>query len=218
MKEPVQERAPGWYPDPDDPAWLLHWDGRNWGVERRPRPAWASPARPPERAQRRARRRRWALYAGGGAALAALASFGLSSLTSGLDLPPRTVFDRAFIRQADAECTRVLPSLRERRPEPGVENATTVDETLERVEQATEDLEGLVARLRSLSVASVDQRDIDGWLDDWDRYIAIGRRYATLLRSGDDEREAADVANTGRPVETEIAAFAVANAMRACAF
>lgn len=218
MKEPAPPRAPGWYPDPDDPAWLLHWDGRHWGDERRPRPAWASPARPPERAQRRARRRRWALFAGGGAVLAALASFGLSSLTSGLDLPPRTVEDRAFIRRAEAECTRVLPSLRDRRPETGVENATTVDETLDRVEQATGDLDRLAARLRGLAVASVDQGDIDGWLDDWDRYIGIGRRYATLLRGGDEGREAADLANSGRPVETEIAAFAVANGMRACAF
>lgn len=211
-----EARAAGWYPDPDDPAWLRHWDGRHWGGERRPRPAWAPPARPPDPTQRRARRRRWFLFATGGAGLAVLASLGLASLTSGPDIPPRSISDTSFIERATAECQRILPPLREARPETGRENAVTADETLAQVERATNGLEGLVAGLRALTVVPADQADVDGWLDVWDRYIAVGRRYETLLRRGEGDRALA-VANEGGPIARELFGFAVANDLRPCA-
>lgn len=34
-------RYPGWYPDPDDPALLRHWSGRQWDSHRRHVPAWS---------------------------------------------------------------------------------------------------------------------------------------------------------------------------------
>lgn len=209
-------RAAGWYPDPEDPAWLRHWDGHHWGRERRPRPAWAPPAPPPDPAQRRARRRRWFLFAGGGGGLAVLASLGLASLTSGPDIPPRSISDTSFVERATAECQRILPPLREARPETGRENAVTEDETLAQVERATKGLEGLIARLRDLAVAPADQADVDGWLDVWDRYIAVGRRYETLLRSDEGDRALA-VANEGRPLARELFVFSVANDLRPCA-
>jgi hypothetical protein len=35
------QRAPGWYPDPDDPIRMRHWSGRSWSGRRRPLPAWS---------------------------------------------------------------------------------------------------------------------------------------------------------------------------------
>ncbi|HEX2772233.1 MAG TPA: hypothetical protein VHN18_07345, partial [Micromonosporaceae bacterium] len=51
----TRPRVPGWHPDPDDPSFLRHWDGKRWGHERRPRPSWvpltpdlvAPPGQPP---------------------------------------------------------------------------------------------------------------------------------------------------------------------------
>jgi hypothetical protein len=41
MSTPGPQRAPGWYPDPDDPIRMRHWSGRSWSGRRRPLPAWS---------------------------------------------------------------------------------------------------------------------------------------------------------------------------------
>ncbi|MHB1535624.1 MAG: DUF2510 domain-containing protein, partial [Acidimicrobiales bacterium] len=35
-----EHRAPGWYPDPNDPTRIRHWSGTGWSGRQRLRPAW----------------------------------------------------------------------------------------------------------------------------------------------------------------------------------
>lgn len=61
-------RAPGWYPDPADPALLRHWNGEGWDERRRHLPGWviaseelevADPASPPAATPEGPYRGRW---------------------------------------------------------------------------------------------------------------------------------------------------------------
>ena len=219
--------VPGWHPDPDDPAFLRHWDGRRWGRERRPRPSWApltpgvvptapgDPSGPggPGRAARGGRR--WWLVAGA-AVLAGLALIALSAwLSSGPDIPPRTVADTAFTGAAEAACAQALPALRADRPEVREETGTP-DEFARRIDGAAGGLEAVVRDLRALPAAPADAAEIERWLDDWDAYVAVGRRYADRIRAG-DENAPDEVEKEGTRLSTRIFVFARANGMPSCA-
>lgn len=161
------------------------------------------------------RRRRRLILGGLGAGGAVL--LGLSwALGSGPDLPPRTLADRDFARRAEAVCARTLPTLRRDRPEAREtrrDSATLAGE----VERAADGLAGVAGRLRSLPVAAGDEAEVDRWLDDWDAYVAVGRRYAEALRRDDREAYTA-VADQGRPLTRRVFLYARANGMPACVF
>jgi hypothetical protein len=211
-----QPTAAGWYPDPEDPASVRHWDGTGWGAERRPRPGWATPA-PATAGPLVAQRGRGGglLFACPAAALALVVAVAGATLGGGPDLPPRTVFDEQFVQRADAVCEELLPGIRADRPEPGPEGGRTPLQLAPRVERAADGLDGLVARLDALVVLPDDQTDVDGWLADWRTYIALGRDYAATLRRGDASTGAEVGAETGR-VGQRIFLFARANAMASC--
>ena len=224
----TRPRVPGWHPDPEDPSFLRHWNGRKWGRERRPRPAWApltpgvvpaaplvggpapggdGPAAP--------RVRRWGLVAGAalvlGVSIIALSVW----LNDGPDIPPRTVADVRFTDQAEAVCAAKLPPLREGRPEVR-EDTGTEEEFAARVDRAADGLAGVIRDLRVIPVAPADAAEIEAWLEDWDAYVAVGRTYAERIRAG-DENAPREIEGEGTRLSTAIFVFARANGMPACA-
>lgn len=226
----TRPRVPGWHPDPEDPSFLRHWDGKRWGRERRPRPSWApltpgmvpaaplvggagDPASggsgpPPPRS------RRWGLVAGS-VVLVGLLVIGLSVwLADGPDIPPRSVADVNFTDRAEAACADKLPALRVDRPEVR-EDTGTDDRFAARIDRAADGLEDVVRTLRALPVESADAAEVDRWLDDWDDYVAVGRTYADRVRSGDGEAPA-EVEAAGTRLSTRIFVFARANGMPSC--
>lgn len=199
----TRPRVPGWHPDPDDPASLRHWNGKRWGDERRPRPSWAAAPRSaglvaggpggaggdraPDGAPGpgRGSRRRWYLLAGGALLLAFLVISVPAWLGAGIDIPPRTVSDAAYTGRAETLCAGALPELRAQRPESRDDNGTPAQFGA-RIDTAADRLETVAADLRKIPTATAaDGSEIDGWLDDWDAYIALGRRYADAIRAGD---------------------------------
>ena len=264
----ARPRVPGWHPDPDGGDQLRHWNGRKWGSERRPRPAWAGEIRnngvgsggdggpgssglrpgpgggsgssrqdapggsgssgggsgfgtrgrggagePPGPAPVRPTRR-WLV---GGAVVVALVFFVLFavSLSRGPDIPPRSVGDIAFTRRADTVCRRVLPRLQAQRPQLGEKPKDEEEQVASKVELTANGLEGLVTQLRALPVATADEARVDRWLDDWETYIAVGRRYSADLRRGDSDAPAR-AARDGDPLTRRVYLFSKSNGMPSC--
>lgn len=159
------------------------------------------------------RRRWWAL-----AAIALTVGLVVVSVPAWLDttpdIPPRSVSDEAFVTKADAICARSLPPLRRQRPvareDTGADAAFAAS-----IEKAADGLDRVARDLRSAPVAETDAARVDRWLDDWDAYIAVGRRYADRARAGDDGA-AEDTRLEAAPLERRIFVFAKANDMPAC--
>jgi len=224
--------VPGWHPDPDDPSWLRHWDGRRWGGERRPRPSWAPQAAsagllatgsgggsgadgdPPTT---RGSRRRWYLLAGGAVVFGVVLVSVPAWLGSGVTIPPRTVSDTGFTGRADAVCAGALPKLRKDRPE-SREATGTPAAFAARVERAAEGLTAVAADLRAIPVATAGgAAEVGHWLDDWNAYIAVGHRYADAIRAEDDARSKV-LAARGQALSKRIFAFSKGNDMPHCTF
>lgn len=225
-------RVPGWHPDPDGGDSLRHWNGRRWGSEKRPRPGWAggsggggsggpgsgsggsgSGGEPTPAAPGRPTRR-WLV---GGAVVVAIVLFALFavSLSRGPDIPPRSVADVAFTRRAEAACKSALPKLQAQRPQLGEKPKDEAELVASKVETTAAGLERLVSQLRVLPVAAADQVRVDRWLDDWDTYIAVGRRYSADLRKGDGEA-AVRAARDGDPLTRRVYLFSKSNGMPSC--
>lgn len=231
MSTTTGPRASGWYPDPDDAGGLRHWDGKAWGPERRPRPSWAGgrgggggvPPESPEPAAASesqpspppGSRRRWWLYATAGVLAALVFGVGLSNLRRGPAIPDRTVTDVRYTNQAQAACKRVLPELRRQRPQPGDKPKDEAEVVADKADQAANELTDLVVELRGLPVAGRDGARIDNWLDDWDSYIAVGRRYTAALRRGDNNAPR-QVAQEADPLTRRVYLFSHANGMPEC--
>lgn len=223
----TRPRVPGWHPDPDDPASLRHWDGRRWGAERRPRPSWAPPPpTPPGGAAGPARgsgpegappgRRRW-WFVAGAALLVGLAVLSVPAwLDTGPEIPPRSVADTAFTAKAEAACARALPELRRGRPE-SREDTGTDNAFARRIDDAADGLEKVAAELRTIPVAPTgdDGAEVDGWLDAWDAYVAVGRGYADRVRAGEGQA-AEETRAEAAPLERQIYLFAKSNGMPSC--
>lgn len=226
----TRPRVPGWHPDPEDSSSLRHWDGKRWGKDRRPRPSWAplptttalvptSPADPgaggPE--PPRGSRRRWYLAAGAALVLGLLVISVPAWLGSGPKLPPQTVHDPEFIRQAGVVCDKTLPALKENRPEPR-EDTGTADNFGDRIDKVADDLAAVAADLRKVPVATpVEQAQVDGWLDDWDAYIELGHRYADAVRAENQDLQD-KVGAESQATSKQIFVFAKANELDRCTF
>lgn len=219
MSTTTGPRSPGWHPDPDGGDYLRHWNGRKWGEEKRPRPSWAGgggagPDTAPHRPRPGRPPRRWLVW---GAVVASLLVFVLvvAAMSRGPRIPPRSVTDVSFTRQAEAACKRVLPELRAQRPQLGERPEDEAELVAEKVERTANGLEKLVARLRALPVAAADQRRVDRWLDDWDSYIGVGRRYSAELRQGENDA-AVRAARQGDPLTRRVYLFSKSNGMPTC--
>jgi hypothetical protein len=212
--------SPGWYRDPEDPAYIRYWDGSHWSDERRDRPSWAPPMTPDEQAAHRAaqRRRRWWLGGAGSVLLMAIMVLTLFALRSDVpSVPPRSVDDTEFTTAANDLCARAMPGIRRQPPQTGSKEELAADErTAARVERTAADLAALVAGLRALPVAEPDRGEVHGWFAEWDRFVDIGRRYAAALRRG-VQKEYEAIAAEGEAPSRAIFRFAHANGMPECA-
>jgi hypothetical protein len=93
-------------------------------------------------------------------------------------------------------------------------NAQSAD-LLENIDQT---FTALVAQLRAIPVAAVDQRAVNGWLADWDAFIAFGHTYAAAVRTGTEgPLVKADTGSQGALLRRRNA-FATANHMPSCVF
>lgn len=125
----------------------------------------------------------------------------------------QTIDDPQFTSAAQALCAEQLPPLRaditdDTPREPG-EVAPVVDER-------ADDLEAVVVELRRIDVDPAARAVVDGWFEDWDLYIDVGRRYADALRGGDPD-EYSKVAAEGSEPQARISTFARTNDFEACA-
>lgn len=228
----TRPRVPGWHPDPEDPSFLRHWDGRRWGRERRPRPSWVpltpdlvvplasapggpQPEPPPTAPPGRAPRRRWWLLAGGAVVFGLVLVLVPAWLDTAPNIPPRSVGDVGFTDRAEALCAEALPPLRAARPE-SREDTGTATEFARRIDRAADGLEDVVRDLRAVPVAAADAAEVDRWLDDWDAYVAVGRRYADRIRA-EEGSATEEIGDEGSRISTSIFVFARSNGMPSCA-
>lgn len=123
------------------------------------------------------------------------------------------ITDRLFSAAAEGVCRKVIPALR---PDLKQKDAGPDAEVAAAIEERATKLTALTQDLRGLEVARADAAAVEAWLDDWDSYLAVGRRYARAVRGGDPAVHTS-VAAQGVPVQKRISAFARANQMPGCA-
>ncbi|HUR49677.1 MAG TPA: hypothetical protein VMY88_09160 [Acidimicrobiales bacterium] len=121
--------------------------------------------------------------------------------------------DRAFARAAEELCARELPPLR---ADIADDEPRDPEEVAPTIEARADSLESLVRGLRGIEVGGASRGAVETWLDDWDTYVDVGRRYARALREGNPRRYAA-VADEGMAPQARISAFARANNFKSCA-
>ncbi len=185
------------------------------------RPRWRTWQRPPWPGSGNGRRRsqpwswrRWLVVIGIGTAVVLAITFAAGR--RGLDLPPRTVDDAEFVAQANAACERTLRPLREDRDRR--QRGETDEAALRRrVLRAADDIERLSDEVRALPLAAGDQPDVYRWLDDWDAYVAVGRRFADVI-GREDNKSYGQIAAQSAELSERIFVFAKANGMPECAF
>ena len=192
---------------------------RQKGAAKRP---WRTTRVPPRAATRGTGRtapasRRWVLIAAAALFILLFGVVFVRGLNSGPKLPPRTVEDQEFVRQANASCARSLPDLRRDRARrrTGDENkeaalAGTVDRT-------SDELARLTAEVRGLPVSDGDQAEVRRWLDDWDAYVVTGRRFADSLRRSDN-KSYAGISAESNELSERIFGFSKANGISECVF
>jgi hypothetical protein len=151
------------------------------------------------------------------ASVAVLAAVGVGWAGTAMRPKPaghRVLTDTAYIRLANAACSRTMAGLRPPDAGPFGQVQTPV-QTADQIQRAALGLETLTATLRSLPVADADRGPVTAWLDGWSRYIALGRRYADFLRQHGD-------ANPGSLITDSVAqakesdTFALANGLNGC--
>ena len=142
---------------------------------------------------------------------AAIAVSFLGGCASTPDAP--RISDQAFVDRAEGLCARELPPLR---ADLADDETRQPDEVAPTVEARADSLDAMVAALRELPVAAADRAEVNDWLEDWDAYVAVGRRYAAALRDGDPDRYSA-VADAGMEPQVRISAFARVNGFDSCA-
>gem|GEM_PF-3206949 len=210
----VGDRAPGWYPDPDDPARMRRWDGAHWTPDHRPLPSWYSSSHPQGSVLRR--NRHWVILATVMAFV--VLALGFRSIQPKVKLPPRTVTDAAFIASANRSCQARLVPLHNERPRLGTAAAKNPgDETTVagQVDHIVSELLALQGELKGLPLDAAQQATVSQWMADWDTYIDYGRQYAGFLRAH-DIRSYSSVAQASTTSGQRANLFAQANGLDDC--
>jgi len=126
------------------------------------------------------RRKKWWVFAGV-AVLAAVAVALAGQAMRPKPAGPRVLTDGTFVRAANVECAKTLPTLRP--PDGGpLGSKVTPAQAADQIDKAAVGLDDLATRLGALPSVDVDRPHIAGWLDDWHRYAVTGHDYATDLR------------------------------------
>jgi hypothetical protein len=97
--------------------------------------------------------------------------------------PAATIDDPAFVRHANTACRAKVAKLRapdRKTPSTTALKPATIDAT-------ADGLAAVAAELRTIPVRAEDEARVRAWLADWDRFIAVGHRYAAAVKAGDEE-------------------------------
>lgn len=101
----------------------------------------------------------------------------------GDDAPVATINDPTFVRRANAVCRERVPDLRA-----ADRKATSTTRLRGATLDARADALAEVAdELRELPVRPADADRVDAWLQDWDRFVEVGHRYAAAVEANDQE-------------------------------
>jgi hypothetical protein len=126
---------------------------------------------------------------------------------------PKVLNDAAFIATATTACAEAFPPLRPQATDR--DDVVGAKEIAVQARAAAGGLEALATRLRALPVDRADAPFVATWLDEWTTFIDAGRRYATVLDTG-DVRAANRVATTGDAAQQRADRFARANGLKEC--
>ena len=97
--------------------------------------------------------------------------------------PAATIDDPEFVRQANAVCKTTVADLRA----PDRKTPSTTELKPATIDATADGLAAVAADLRTIPVRAEDEARVKTWLADWDRFIAVGHRYADAVKAGDEE-------------------------------
>ncbi len=98
--------------------------------------------------------------------------------------PAATIDDPNFVREANTVCRTTVAKLRA----PDRKAPSTTELKPATIDATADGLAAVAAELRALEVRAEDEGRVRAWLSDWDRFIAVGHRYAAAVEAGDEER------------------------------
>ncbi len=163
----------------------------------------------------RAHRKWWVL--GGLAVVATIAVILAGEAMRPPSPGPRVLTDRQFVKLANADCVKTMPTLRP--PDGGpLGSFVSPSQAATQIDTAASGLDALANRLATLPAAEPDRPHIATWLDAWHRYDAIGHQYADHLRVHGAGGKAPAVLQTGANLAKLADNFARANGLGDCLF
>jgi hypothetical protein len=130
---------------------------------------------------------------------------------------PRVLTDATFIRLANADCAKTLPTLR---PVDGGEMpaAVTPADAAAQADKAATGLDALANQIATLPAAAADQPHIAGWLAGWHQYATIGHQFATDLRKTGGTGKEPPYLTTAAHLASASDKFSSANGLNNCLF
>ena len=162
------------------------------------------------------RKKKWWVY--GGVAVLAAVAVALAGQAMRPPSPgPRVLTDINFVRLANSDCAKTIPTLRP--PDIGPLGTHITDaQAADQVDKAANGLDDLANRLGRLPAPDVDRPHIIGWLDGWHQYVAAGHDYAADLRlHGSAGKQPASLAR-GATAAKAVDNFSRANGLNDCLF
>jgi hypothetical protein len=147
----------------------------------------------------------------GPAAVGTAALLALLLTACGDSTPPKTISDAAFVKQANAVCAARVPQLRA----PEHKATSTTEVRAENLVRTADGLAAVAAKLRTIDVRPADRPEVNAWLADWDRFVAVGRRYAAAVKANDPERFS-KIDDEAIALTKKIGKFARGNGIDAC--
>jgi hypothetical protein len=159
--------------------------------------------------------RSWALIA---AAVFVVAGLAWVTLPKPDKPGPRVVTDAGFVAAANRTCKATINDARPPLVDPNDGGKQPTDgQVADAIDQGADKLAAIAAKLRALPVSAADQGHINGWLQGWDSYTTIGRRYADAVRSKDQKAQI-ELTKQGDDVQRATDRFARANGLKSCQF
>lgn len=130
---------------------------------------------------------------------------------SGEDPPVATINDPAFVRRANAVCRERIPELRaaDRKA------TSTTQLRASTLEARADGLSEVAEALGELPVRPSDADRIEAWLADWNRFVAVGRRYAEAVKADDPEKYT-EIDDEAVKLSQRIGRFARGNGLDDC--
>jgi hypothetical protein len=162
------------------------------------------------------RQKKWWVFAGV-AVLAAIAVALAGQAMRPKPAGPRVLTDGQFVRAANVECAKTMPTLRP--PDGGpLGSKVTPAQAADQIDKAAVGLDDLATRLGALPAVAADRPHIAGWLNDWHDYAATGHVYATDLRVHGASGKAPAVLTTAAALARSADHFSKANGLGNCLF